>query len=228
MNIKILQLIEGAREAAGLTVIIDVFRAFTVACYVIGNGAERIIPVGDVDLAYRLKRENPGCILIGERKGKILPGFDYGNSPAHLENVDLRGKTIIQTTSAGTQGIVNAVGAEEIITASFVNVQAVIDYIKIKAPEELSLVCMGFEGQRPSDEDTFCAQYIRNSLEQNPLDFADMVEKLRNGSGKRFFEPASQDWAPARDFDLCVKINRFNFVLQAKGGDEGLIYLQRI
>lgn len=228
MKINILQQIAGAREATGLTVIIDVFRAFTVACYVFGNGAEKIIPVGDVEKAYRLKRENPGFILIGERKGKILPGFDYGNSPAHLEKVNMEGKTIIQTTSAGTQGIVNASGAAKIITASFVNLQAVVDYIKMKGPAEVSLVCMGWEGQRPSDEDTFCAQYIKNSLEGRTTDFVGMVEILKEGSGKRFFEPASQEWAPARDFELCVSINRFSFVLQAWQEPEGLIVLRKI
>jgi 2-phosphosulfolactate phosphatase len=53
MDIEILHLIEGARQAKGLTVIIDVFRAFSTACYVIRNGASQIIPVGDVELAYK-------------------------------------------------------------------------------------------------------------------------------------------------------------------------------
>ena len=58
MNIKLLSLLEGAKQAAGLTVIIDVFRAFSAACYVFNNGANKIIPVGDLDLAYKLKEEN--------------------------------------------------------------------------------------------------------------------------------------------------------------------------
>lgn len=134
MNIKILQLIEGARKAEGLTVIIDVFRAFSVACYVFNNGAEKIIPVGSLETAYALKEENGEFILMGERKGKILPGFDYGNSPAHVQGVDFSGKTVIHTTSAGTQGIVNAVKADEIITGSFVNARAVARYILQRKP----------------------------------------------------------------------------------------------
>ena len=80
MNIKMLQLLEGARQATGVTVIIDVFRAFTVEAYAMSSGAKMIIPVGDKQVAYNLKVENPDYILIGERHGKILPGFDYGNS----------------------------------------------------------------------------------------------------------------------------------------------------
>ncbi|MFO7655522.1 MAG: 2-phosphosulfolactate phosphatase, partial [Bacteroidales bacterium] len=65
MEIEILQLIEGARQAMGLTVIIDVFRAFSLACYIFDQGAEKIIPVGDIDMAYRLKENNPGYLLAG-------------------------------------------------------------------------------------------------------------------------------------------------------------------
>ena len=52
MQIEILDLIEGAKQARGLAVIIDVFRAFSTACYVVRNGAKEIIPVGNVELAY--------------------------------------------------------------------------------------------------------------------------------------------------------------------------------
>ena len=112
MQIDILDLIEGARQARGLTVIIDVFRAFSTACYVVRNGARQIIPVGDVDLAYQLKQQNPNYVLMGERKGKKLPGFDYGNSPTEIQSIDFSGKTVIQTTSAGTQGFANAKDAD--------------------------------------------------------------------------------------------------------------------
>ena len=100
MKIEILHLVEGARKAQGLAVVIDVFRAFSTACYAVRNGAEQIIPVGDLKLAYQLKKENPSFVLMGERGGKIQPGFDYGNSPAQIEKVSFSGKTIVQTTSA--------------------------------------------------------------------------------------------------------------------------------
>ena len=108
MEIQILQLIEGARAAQGLTVIIDVFRAFSVACYAFDAGVARIFPVGSVDEARALKRENPTWLLAGERGGARLEGFDFGNSPSEIEGVDLRGRTLIQATSAGTRGLVSA------------------------------------------------------------------------------------------------------------------------
>ena len=48
MKIQILELIEGAKRAEGLTVIIDVFRAFTTECYCFAGGAEKSYPVGDM------------------------------------------------------------------------------------------------------------------------------------------------------------------------------------
>ena len=82
MNIQILQLIEGAKAARGLTVIIDVFCAFSVEAYLFAQGAEMIIPVGDAELAYGMKKENPQFILTGEKHGKILPDFDMPRSSA--------------------------------------------------------------------------------------------------------------------------------------------------
>lgn len=70
MIIRILQLIEGARQAKGLTVVIDVFRAFSLACYVLDQGAKEIISVGDIKIAYKLKMNNPSLILMGERNLK--------------------------------------------------------------------------------------------------------------------------------------------------------------
>ncbi len=216
MNINILQLIEGARQARGLTVVIDVFRAFTTACYVMHNHAKTIIPVGDIDIAYALKNEYPDYILMGERDDKIPAGFDYGNSPAHIEHVDFTGKTVVHTTSAGTQGIHNATQADEIITGSFVNIYAIIQYIKKQKPEHLSLVCMGYATKHPTLEDTFCAEYIYNTLKNKDTDFNEMVEKMKNGPGKRFFEEKNQSFSPRKDFILCTQLGVFPFILKAE------------
>lgn len=231
MEINIYQFIEGARKAEGLTVIIDVFRAFSVACYVIENGAEKIIPVGDIETAYQLKTEHPEYILMGERGGRIQQGFDYGNSPSQIQNMDFIGKTVVHTTSAGTQGIVNAVNAEERITGSFVNIQAIIDYIRMKNPQKVSLVCMGWEGHQPADEDTLCAEYMKNALEGRTNDFSDIVKFLREESRTgRFLDLSGESTAPASDFDLCLSLDRFNFVLKVEeeASPNGLLHLRKI
>lgn len=228
MEINIYQLIEGARKAKGLTVIIDVFRAFSVACYVMDNGAKDLIPVGDMETAYRLKNENPEYILMGERGGIIQPRFDYGNSPSSIESVDFSGKTIVHTTSAGTQGIVNAVNADEIITGSFVNAQAIIDYIRMRNPAVVSLVCMGWEATEEADEDTLLAEYMKNVLEGMPVDFNSIRHYMLNESKTGKFLDVRDASAPPEDFDLCMSLDRFHFVMRAEPFGESLVRLQRI
>lgn len=216
MKINILQLLEGARQARGLTVIIDVFRAFSVSCYAFGKGVKLIYPVGDIGEAYRLKGAHPDYILVGERNEMKPPGFDFGNSPSQLLQADLSGKTMVHTTSSGTKGIANALFADEMITGSFVNAGAIIRYIEMRQPETLSLVCMGYACTYPTDEDTSLAEYIKAKLEGKPVDFQAVVERIRTGSGARFFAPEKQEWAPAADFDLCLDLDRFDFVLKVE------------
>ena len=55
MNIRILQLIEGAKAARGVTVVIDVFRAFSLEAYMFASGVKAIYPIGNVDVAYKMK-----------------------------------------------------------------------------------------------------------------------------------------------------------------------------
>lgn len=227
MIINILHLVEGAKTARGLTVIIDVFRAFSLACYMTDLGAERIIPVEDINTAYKMKSENPDYLLAGERDMKMPPGFDFGNSPFEIRNAELTGKTIVHTTSAGTKGIANAGSSEEILTGSFVNAGAVARYITKKKPDEVSLVCMGYSARFQVEEDDYCAQYIKDTLENRDSDFRIMVSHIRKTSGRRFFNKDTQDHCPKEDFYLCLDLNRFDFVLKAIRASDGLINLVR-
>ena len=228
MKIFKLQLIDGARNATGLTVIIDVFRAFSVECYLINNGAAKIFPVASIEKAYELKERYPEYVLIGERHEKICEGFDFGNSPTQILPVDFSGKTIVHTTSSGTQGIELAQNATEILTGSFVNAKAIVNYINKVKLETVSLVGMGYEGRYPTDEDDFCAQYIENELLGLETNFNEMVEKLKKGDGARLLDPANQKHSPASDFDLCLDLNRFDFVLKVAKDENGLNYLEKI
>ncbi len=228
MDIKILHLIEGAKKARGITVIIDVFRAFSMETYMFFRGAEKIIPVGDSDLAYKLKEENPDIILAGERHGKIMPGFDTGNSPCELLKIDVKGKTIIHTTSAGTQGIANAIFADEILAASLVNAKATAEYIRKSGYNKVSLVCMGLEAKAPSEEDTLCAEYIKALLLDEEFDIKTQAENLKYTSGAKFFDKAQNDVFPENVFAMCTEVDKFHFVLRLKKSPDGLNFMEKI
>jgi len=227
MKIEILQLIDGAKQAKGLTVIIDVFRAFTVEAYLMKNNAKTIIPVASEQVAYKLKEENSNYILIGERGGKKLPGFDYGNSPSEIEKIDFTNKTIIHTTSAGTQGFENAKNATELITGSLVNAKAIAEYIKRKNPDFVSLVCMGLAAKVEIEEDTCCAEYIKAMLLNEKYDIKKKVKSLKKTSGAKFFDKDKKNIFPKKDFYLSTKLNAFDFVLRLDGEVENK-HIQKI
>lgn len=228
MEVTIHQLIEGARQARGVAVIIDVFRAYSVECYGFAQGLRRIYPVGDMERAYQLKRQHPEFLLCGEREGRKQPGCDFGNSPLEITRHDLTGRTLIHTTSAGTQGLENATGADRLLAASLVNAAATAEYLRQLNPERVSLVCMGLACRRPTDEDTLCAQYIRALLLGLPFDKAQAIETMRQGDGQRFFIPEDQQFAPREDFDLCVQFDRFPFALPVQQDPEGNRYIEPV
>ena len=229
MKINIYNLIEGARIAKGLVVIIDVFRAFSVECYIMDKNPNKLYAVGDKDIAYNYKFNHKDAILVGERHGIMLEGFDYGNSPSQIENENLYNKTIIHTTSAGTQGIENAINASVILTGSLVNAEAIAKYIKNNNYEEVSLVGMGIETMYEAEEDTLCALYIKSLLEDKPLkDIDERIEHLKLTTGAKFFDPLQKDVFPKDDFYLSTKLNKFNFVLKVNKLENGLNEIERI
>lgn len=224
MDIQIYRLIEGAKQAEGLTVIIDVFRAFSMECWLYALGAKEVRPVGSIGETFAWRERDSGCILVGERHGAKIDGCDLGNSPSSIDPEMIRGKRIIHTTSAGTQGIVNAVHAGEILTGSFVNAKAVADYIRKASPAKVSLVCMGKEGLEPAEEDELCAVYLRSLLTGEGMpDIDDRLKALRTGGGSHFFDPARRDIYPEKDFWMCIDRDRFSFVLRIEKDDNGFI-----
>lgn len=216
-KIKILQLLDGAKEAEGLTVIIDVFRCFTLEAFAYDRGVERLFVVDDIDKCMSLKKEHPDFIFAGERDGVTLPGFDTGNSPADLVmKYNLKGKTIVHSTSSGVQGITHAKKASEIIGGSFVTARAISNYIKEKNPKEVSLVCMGWSCIRPTDEDTMCAEYIKSLLLDEVSNIYERFPSFKEGCGKHFFDDKDKKSFPMPDFFMCLMPDVFDFVLKAK------------
>jgi 2-phosphosulfolactate phosphatase len=228
MRIELMDHVAGAREARGIVVVIDVFRAFSVAAYAFDAGAARVLPVAEIEDAKALARRFPGAVLAGERHARKLPGFDIGNSPTELRNIDLRGKVLVHTTHAGTQGLVNATGAEEVLTGAFVNISAVRRYITARAPAQVSLVRMGHEARERCAEDDLYAECLRMLLAGENAPLHEVRERLRDApAAAKFFDPAC-DWAPRDDFDYCTDVDRFDFVLRARRAPGEPLELKRV
>ena len=217
MKISLDSLLEGARRAAGTVAVIDVFRAFTTAAVTFANGASRIIMVGSVEEALALREGGIGQVCIGEVHGRAPEQFDFGNSPFEVCDVDFGGKTIIQRTSAGTQGIIAAAGlAECLYASSLVTAEATVRAILAEGIDQISLVAMGDNGRKRTDEDELCAIHLRNRLEGRPSD-SEAVRRLILAGGEvaRFHDPTRPHLHP-KDVAIALDINRYDFAIRVR------------
>ena len=211
-----MSLIQGARDARGTAVIIDVYRAFTTAAFCIAAGAREIVLVASHGEALEMKAKDPELFLTGEIGGKPIPGFDSGNSPAHVLDLDLRGRRVVQRTSSGTQGVAAATRADGILVASFVIASATARYLRQRGGD-VTLVGMGHEGEAKSVEDELCASYLEALLTgtKPPL-----VPRLMGEVADRVEWP---EWFPMRDALLAADVDRFSFALPVTREDGLLI-----
>jgi 2-phosphosulfolactate phosphatase len=229
VRIDVLDHVAGARAARGITVIIDVFRAFSVAPHAFAAGAARVLPVGEIKDALAMRSRFPGAVLVGERHARRLPGFDAGNSPTEILALDVRGKVVVHTTHAGTQGLVNAEAADEVLTGGFVNLSAVCRHIVSRAPARVTLVRMGHEARERCAEDDLYAESLEHMLRGGAAPSRDAVRnRLRDApAARKFFDPAC-DWAPEPDFEHCTDVDRFDFVLRLRRAEGEPCELQKL
>jgi len=214
MEIRLGSLRRDALEAEGTVIIIDVFRAFTTAAIAFDHGAKDITLVAEVQEALELQREGIGDIMMGEVDGKRPDGFDYGNSPHEIFHADVIGKSIIQSTRAGTVGVAAATQADTIYLGSFAVAQATVDSILRENPPLVSIIAMGDQGRLKSDEDEHCALYLRNLLEGRQPD----VESLKNlilagGATQKFFDDSQPQYHP-NDVYLALQVNKYPFSMK--------------
>jgi len=137
-------------------VVIDVLRASTSIAYARAHGAEKLIPAASIEAATRLATslDRATTLLCGEREGRPISGFDLGNSPLEFTSETVAGKTLIMTTTNGTETMSRLEGARELVVCSLVNLSAVARYLREEP--ELFIACSGRLGAF-SLEDAVCA-----------------------------------------------------------------------
>jgi 2-phosphosulfolactate phosphatase len=166
MNIVFYATLEQADKNAlqnSSVVVIDVLRASSTIVAALESGAERIIPIADIETASRLVRpaERDKKLLAGERKGLPVPGFDLSNSPSEFTPARVRGRTIVLTTTNGTRAVTAAAKAGRIVVCSLTNLHAVA--AALRGESELVVLCCGTEGSIAA-EDLLCGGMLLQSL----------------------------------------------------------------
>jgi 2-phosphosulfolactate phosphatase len=200
--------IDGAKNALGIVVIIDVFRASNTILMLLARGASSVIPVLTVEEARNLKEMYPDYMLAGERKGIKLPGFDAGNSPWEVSRMNLQGKHVILTTSGCTQAIWHAKRAESIVVGSFGNTDALVRMLRDQNPPLVTWLAVGTEAVSRATEDELCALYLKGILEGDSPDADSMKTKILSGEGAERLRRLRQE----NDFSYCMTTNMFDFI----------------
>ena len=219
MQITIGSLLTGAREARGTAVIIDVFRAFTTAAVAFTRGADRIVLVAEVEEALELRRRGVGDMCMGEVGGMRPEGFDFGNSPFELSQADVQGKTLIQSTRAGTVGVAAARDADRIYAGSLVAAEATAQAILRQSPDLVSIVAMGAEGVVRADEDEQCALYIRNLLLGRMPERDAVRELILAGEESQKYGDPAQPHFHAEDRETALRIDTIPFAIRVSRED---------
>jgi 2-phosphosulfolactate phosphatase len=217
-------LLPGAREAQGIAIVIDVYRAFTSAALMMHLGAKQIILLAEPEAVLKLKAEK-GYLAVGEVDGKKVSGFDLGNSPSQIlaAGRDLFvGRTVAQRTSAGVTGAVAASHqAEMVILGSYVTAKAIARYIQRLAPPVVSLVAMGAGGKAVRPEDEACADYIEHLLTSRPYDHTAALRQIVEHKSTQKFLRGDQAHFPQTDPIYCLQRDIFSFVIVATREDGG-------
>jgi len=205
--------LDTCHAATGVVIVIDVIRAFTNAAYAFAGGIKEIYPVSTVEEALKLKAAIPDSLACGEVGGLPPEGFDFGNSPTQTARLDLSGRTLIQRTSAGTQGIVRSVNTNIMLTASLVVANATVTHIRNLGADEVTFVITGQVGAGRGDEDLACAEYFEALLRGQEPDSAPFIERVYKSYDARLhLDPNFPDF-PGSDLDYCTAIDAFDFAM---------------
>jgi 2-phosphosulfolactate phosphatase len=156
-------------KLAGSTVIvIDMLRASSTICYALANGAKAVVPLLEIEetlqLGEQLGREF--VVLGGERRGRIIDGFDIGNSPGEYTLERVTGKLVLFTTTNGTRALAHAREAERVLVGAAVNRQRIVREVT-NAPR-VDILCAGTDGNVTGEDILAAGTMVDQLLELNP------------------------------------------------------------
>jgi 2-phosphosulfolactate phosphatase len=166
-------------------VVVDVLRASTTITVALNNGAREIIPVGSIESAVKISGSLFGEVTLrgGERNGKIIEGFNLGNSPSEYNETAVKGKSIIYCTTNGSVAMTKSRYARTLVIGSFVNMTKTVGFIK-EENKDFLLICAGRINNSGnfSLEDAVCAGMMIEELmkdEKIELELSDSAKAAR-------------------------------------------------
>jgi 2-phosphosulfolactate phosphatase len=220
-------LLEGARSARGIAVVVDVFRAFSCTPLLFSLGVRQSLLVGTPEEALALKAGDKELVLIGEVGGVPVEGFDLGNSPSQIlrrGSEFFHGKAVVQRTSAGVQGAIAALeAADEVYLGSFMVARATAEYLQARRPETVSIIAMGVQLKEKAPEDEWCARYLAHLLDGTPYDHNQALREIIFQETTQKFLRREKAHFPAEDPILCLQRDIYNFALRVTREGERVV-----
>lgn len=183
-------------------VVIDVNAATTNLAIMLSKKVGKLIIVNESNL-LTLKKRNPQALVIGE--SSLLPQkiFQASNLPPSYLKLDLQDKTILYLSNNGSRVIesLSAQKAKNIITASFVNINAVADYLR-KREEPIILVCAGekYFPDKKAWEDWYCAEALKGLISGKEINLDSYLKK------SKAFILSAYDWQDIKIASEVIKI----------------------
>ncbi len=211
-----------------VVVMTDVLRASTTMLSALAAGAATIWPHATIESARYARAQTPDSLLCGEREGKIIEGFDCGNSPREFSRLIVAGKTIVHCTTNGTGALESCRGAARVLIGAFVNLDAVLQ--QLGHSDRAIVLCAGTDGE-VTGEDVLFAGTLANGLRERNSDLVlnDQAQislgywnsaqsRIRQGeslfgilAGCRGGGPLV-DLGYSEDIEFCAQLSIFEFV----------------
>ena len=200
--------IEGARQARGLAVVIDVLRSFTVSAYALAGGARECRLVTTTDEARALAAATPDTVICAEEDGLPVRGIAISNSPTQIVAAELEGCILIQRSSAGTPVAAAVREGVDIFAASLVVARATVQACLLMRPVALTLVASA-----DFPEDHACALYMEAIIRGETPDIDRLLRPLKDS--ERYAHLITGTWPgfPATDLELALQPDRFGFAM---------------
>ena len=211
MNIIHATGVEGARQARGTVVVIDVLRSFTVSAYALAGGARECRLVRTVDEAHALAQRTEGAVICAEEDGLPVEGIPLSNSPTMVRELDLNGRVLIQRSTAGTQ-VAAAVTGGDILAASLVVAAATVQACLLRKPGTITLIA---SADHP--EDHACARYMEALIRGEHPDLDVLLKPLRESERYRRLKSGTWPGFPPSDLDLSLRADVFDFAMPVVG-----------
>lgn len=197
-------------EGFDVAVVIDVVRAFTVAPWVLRQGARRLLLARDFDHAVRASQERfPDALLL--KDGAPDPRFALSNAPGAIARTDLTGRTVIQATGNGTRGAHAVAAVPAVLVASFANASATAAAIARRSGRTILV-------PTETDEDVALADWLALAAAGDRPDFAPYLARVRESAAglecaARGHDPAFPGVDPD-DLARCLEADAFGHAMR--------------